>query len=107
MEHTGHVALVESEKTALILALKRPDIVWIATAGKKGFMHERLWPLCGRKVFVLPDADALDEWTQRVEELNREHGYQFIVPDEYRGRCTLEARERKWDLADMLLMENC
>ena len=107
MEHTGHVALVESEKTALILALKRPDIVWIATAGKKGFMHERLWPLCGRKVYVLPDADALDEWTQRVEELNREHGYQFIVPDEYRGMCTLEARERKWDLADMLLMENC
>lgn len=106
MDHTGTIALVESEKTALILAIKYPHILWIATGGKKGFMHDRLWPLCGREVYVLPDADALDEWTQKAEGFNREHGYRLIVPDEYRTMCTPQAREHKWDLADMLLADN-
>ena len=100
------IALVESEKTALIMTIRYPNILWLATGGKKGFIHERLWPICGREVFVLPDADALDEWMAKAEVLNREHGYRFIIHEDYVRRCTPEARARKMDIADMLLIDN-
>lgn len=99
------IALMESEKTALYMAIKFPNILWLATGGKKGLTHERLWPICGKEVFVIPDADALDEWTTKVEQLNREQGYHLTIPEAYIDMCTPEARERKWDLADMLLSE--
>lgn len=109
----GSIAIVESEKTALYLTLRYPNILWLATGGKQNFRHEVLWPLCGKEVFVLPDADALDDWAGKAEMLNREkplpgeedkgYGYHLVVPDVYRDMCTPEARKRKWDLADMLL----
>ena len=101
----GSIALVESEKTAIILTLWFPNILWLATGGKQNFKHEVLWPICGREVFVLPDADALDDWMAKAEVLNREHGYRFIIHNDYVRLCTPEAREKKQDLADMLLME--
>ena len=100
----GSIAIVESEKTAIMLTLWFPNILWLATGGKQNFKHEVLWPLCGREVFVLPDADALDEWMAKAEVLNREHGYSFIIHEDYVRRCTPEARARKMDIADMLLM---
>ena len=99
----GSVALVESEKTALYMTIRFPNILWLATGGKQNFKHEVLWPLCGKKVFVLPDADALDEWTEKVEMLNRYYGYKFIIHEDYARRCIPEAREKKKDIADMLL----
>ena len=107
------IALVESEKTALIMAIKFSNILWLATGGKQNFKHEVLWPLCGHDVFVLPDADALDEWAEKIEKLNREkplpgeedkgYGYHLTIPDVYRDMCTTEARKKKWDIADMML----
>lgn len=100
MSHTGPIALVESEKTALILSLKYPHILSLATGGKQGFKRDILWPLCGRQVILLPDADALDECTHKAATLNRTHGYHFTIPGEYRTLCTPEARQRKMDPAD-------
>lgn len=107
------IALVESEKTALIMAIKFPNILWLATGGKQNFKHEVLWPLCGHNVFVLPDADAIDEWAEKIEVLNREnplpgeedkgYGYRLIIPDVYRDMCTTEAIAKKMDIADMML----
>ena len=98
------IAVVESEKTAIYLTLKFPNILWLSPGSTPHFQHDMLWPLCGQKEgYVLPDADALDEWTRKVEELNHREGYNFIISDQYRNKCTPEARQRKWDLADMML----
>ena len=101
----GSIAIVESEKTAIYLTLRFPNILWLATGGKQNFKHDVLWPICGREVFVLPDVDALDDWMAKAEVLNREHGYRFIIHKDYVRRCTPEARGKKQDLADMLLMD--
>jgi len=58
------VAVVESEKTALIMQIKsRSEVgcLWMATGGKS-FQIERLEPLRGRKVIFYPDFDAGDAW---------------------------------------------
>ena len=98
------IALVESEKTALIMSILVPQTTWLATGGKQNFKHEMLWTICEQDVAVYPDADALDNWSRKMEELNREHGYRFFIPDWYREKCTTEAIAKKMDIADMLLV---
>lgn len=103
--HTRTIALVESEKTALFLTVKYPNIIWLATGGMKNFKHEMLWPLIGYDVIVLPDADALNEWSRKMETLNIEYAYNLVIPNWYLTLCTPEAQEKKWDFADMVLRE--
>lgn len=96
------MAVVESEKSAIILSILCPDIVWFATGGMDNFKTEMLEVVKPYNVIVYPDADALDIWSKKVDQFNHD-GYHFCIPDWYRNMCTPEARQRKWDLADMML----
>ena len=60
------VALVESEKTAIICSAMMPQYLWLATGGKSGLTSERLSSLKGRKVIVFPDIDAFKDWQQKI-----------------------------------------
>ena len=51
------VALVESEKTAIICSAMMPQYLWLATGGKSQF-NSRLTVLKGRKIIAFPDIDA-------------------------------------------------
>ena len=100
------VMLVESEKTALIMSLIKPDTVWLATGGKANFKEQMLWPLLGHEVAVYPDADALHDWAVRIAQLNRELGHRLYIPTGYYNLMDHdEARREGWDLADILLRE--
>ena len=64
------VAIVESEKTALIAAHFIPDFTWLATGGTHGcFNREAIQVLEGREVILFPDLKATDEWRQRLPML--------------------------------------
>ena len=60
------VALVESEKTAIICSAMMPQYLWLATGGKSGLTSERLCSLKGRKIIVFPDIDAFKDWQQKI-----------------------------------------
>ena len=60
------VALVESEKTAIICSAMMPQYLWLATGGKSGLTSERLSALKGRKIIVFPDIDAFKDWQQKI-----------------------------------------
>ena len=51
------VALVESEKTAIICSGLIPEYLWLAT-GEKSQFNERLKVLIGRDVVAFPDVDG-------------------------------------------------
>lgn len=97
------VGVLESEKSAIILSILCPDIIWLATGGMDNFKAEMLEVIKPFDIFVYPDADGLDIWSEKVEMFNREHGYHLYIPDWYREKCTPEARARKMDIADMML----
>ena len=59
------VALVESEKTAVICAGLMPNYLWLATGGKSS-INDRLMVLYGRKVIAFPDIDGFQEWTTKL-----------------------------------------
>ena len=99
-------AIVESEKTALIMSLVCPDKVWLATGGKANFKESMLAPLIGLEVTVYPDADALHDWYIRAVEMNRTLGTRLHIPTGYYNLMDHdEARREGRDLADILLRE--
>lgn len=60
----GPIGLVESEKTAVIMAGQLPDYVWLATGGRTNL--SKVHTLKGKKVVAFPDTDAFNEWTERL-----------------------------------------
>lgn len=97
------VAIVESEKTALISSFYMPQFQWIATGGKHGcFNDENLQILKGRKTILFPDLGAWEDWlvkADRMKSLNIE----VEIFDFLEKRATPEQREEGYDIADFLL----
>lgn len=52
----GPVAVVESEKSALICAIEYPGHIWLATGGSNMIGLDLFMPLAGRDVTLFPDA---------------------------------------------------
>lgn len=96
------VAIVESEKTALIASIHFPEFVWIATGGKNGCKwttREVNGVLRDRHVVLFPDLGAFDDWTQKSELL---HAKSVRVANTLELYATREDREAGLDLADFI-----
>ena len=59
---TAPVAIVESEKTALICAAIYPEYVWLATGGANMISVEKSMRLAGRDVYLFPDVGCYKDW---------------------------------------------
>jgi hypothetical protein len=67
------VAIVESEKTAVIMAGINPKVIWLATGGANGARWtepETFRVLEGRKVVLYPDLGMTNEWDDKAKILN-------------------------------------
>ena len=93
------VALVESEKTAIICAALMPQYLWLATGGKSQF-NNRLTSLKGRKIIAFPDIDAYHDWLRRTADFPH---LDLKVSDLLEKHATPEARTAHIDLADWLM----
>lgn len=58
------VAIVESEKTAIIASMFFPDAIWLATGGLNNLREETTGCLKGRRIFLFPDLGAEDKWAK-------------------------------------------
>ena len=61
------VALVESEKSALIASGVYPEYIWLATGGKSQLSIDKLKVLQGRTVIMFPDVDGFEYWSNLSE----------------------------------------
>ncbi|MBQ6767732.1 MAG: hypothetical protein IJP46_03560 [Prevotella sp.] len=96
MRPDATVCLVESEKTALILAAAQPDHLWLATCGSSGLSASKCACLQGRRVVLFPDSGCLDKWQKRMDE---------TCGIDYSFCKDLEQYPPNTDLADLLLEE--
>jgi hypothetical protein len=71
-ENVTTVAIVESEKTAILFSEKRPDIVWLATGSLSNFSKKLLDPLKGLLVKVFPDKGCYDKWLEVANACNKD-----------------------------------
>ena len=91
------VCLVESEKTALVMAARHPDQLWLATGGSGGLSAEKLDCLRGRRVCLFPDSGCYDKWRTVMQQTN---GINYTITDQ------LEQYPPNTDLVDILLGES-
>jgi len=58
------IAVVESEKTAIISSLFYPDKIWVATGGISNF--KLIETLKGREVIIYPDLGCYEKWRDKA-----------------------------------------
>ena len=73
MEQT--VCIVESEKTALLMAIaygNHAKQVWMACGGLENLTRDKLKPLIDqhRKIILYPDRDGIEKWRVKCEQLH-------------------------------------
>lgn len=95
-DSSTNVMIVESEKNAIFGALAFPDYTWLAVGSSQDI--GKIWKVkdilakC-RSVIVIPDADALLDWSEQVERLN-------LNNSKVSNLCAGHAGG--WDLADII-----
>ena len=99
-DNVKQVAIVESEKTALIMSIEFPKYTWMSTGSLNGFKYEYLAPLKGTVIIAFPDKGGYNKWKETSELLN-EKGFNIEVSK------LLENKDFKngWDLVDMMYYE--
>lgn len=94
------IAIVESEKTAIIMSIEAPNYIWLATGSKSNLKEELLKPLKNRIVVLYPDNDSFNDWQKLVNQLKLK-GYKIAISN------LLEKMElsQGFDLADLCFNE--
>ena len=97
---THIVALVESEKTAVIMSIFKPNYSWLATGSKSGLKYEFLKPIKDYRIIAFPDKGEYSDWFHMAKQLNK-LGFKITVND------WLENFDYKTgtDIADVYLKE--
>ena len=104
----GNIAIVESEKTAIILSEKFPDFIWLSCGGLQMFKPELLEPLLQYRIIIFPDTDATGEafkyWTQVAQEAQRLYKFRYPlrISPLLEQKATPEQKQQKIDLVDFL-----
>jgi hypothetical protein len=97
------IAIVESEKSAIIASCYLPQYLWIATGGKHGcFNAENFEKFIGRKVVLFPDLGAIELWKLKAKQM-QELGIEIAIFDYLECNATKEQIKEGYDIADFLL----
>ena len=105
---TSSVALVESEKTAIILSEKFPDFIWLSCGGLQMFKPELLAPLVNHKVIIFPDTDetgeAYKQWLAVLQQAQRQYVFKYPlrISRLLENHASLEQKQQKIDLVDYI-----
>ena len=108
--HCCTVAVVEAEKTAVILSELYPQYIWLASGGLGEVQPDKFRALRGCKVILFPDTDpdgiAYSRWSNVAEEVMRSVFWEGSPPIRVsrilEDHATEEQKRRKIDLVDFI-----
>ncbi|MBK7798505.1 MAG: hypothetical protein KA251_02545 [Saprospiraceae bacterium] len=101
IEKTKPVAIVESEKTAVIASVYLPQFIWLAVGSLSNLNAEKCSILKGRSVTLFPDLNGFEKWSSKAKELS--HLEIFTVSDLLERKATEAEKKQGFDLADYLI----
>ena len=99
-DKTKPVAIVESEKTAVITSVYLPQFIWLAVGSLTNLNAEKCGILKGRTVTLFPDLNGFEKWNNKAKELS--HLTIFTVSDLLERKATEAEKKQGFDLADYL-----
>ena len=104
------IAIVEAEKTAVILSAYYPQYIWLASGGLGEVQVEKFRPLRGRKIILFPDTDpdgkAYQYWYQAAQTVMAQLFWEGSPPIRVSAileqHATPDQKRRKIDLVEYL-----
>jgi hypothetical protein len=106
-DKTKPVAIVESEKTAVIASAYLPEFIWLAAGSLTNLNIEKCNVLKGRMVTLFPDLKCFEKWSLKTKELSTQLGGTILNVSDLLERKANEAEKmRGFDLADYLVKFN-
>ena len=100
------IAVVEAEKTAVIMSEHFPQYLWLAAGGLFELTADKLFPLRHHRIILFPDTDtdltAYTRWYEVAQEARRRYGLNVSVSPLLEQRATPEQKQRKIDLVEYL-----
>ena len=104
------IAVVEAEKTAVILSELYPQYVWLAAGGLGEVQVDKFRPLRGHKVIMFPDTDpegvAYNRWYEAAQRVMQQPFWEDSPPirvsNVLERHASPEQKARKIDLVDFL-----
>ena len=100
-DKTKPIAIVESEKTAIIASVYLPQFIWLAAGGLHGLNPEKCRILAGRNGVLFPDLKMFETWKRKAKEISQVA--RFKVSDLLELKATQAERKQGLDLVDYLL----
>jgi hypothetical protein len=101
------VAIVESERTAVVLSELAPESLWLSTVSGSDFTIDMLEPLAGRTITVFPHTDPTMSnyvtWLEIADTAKRTYGLDMTVLDILEESATSEQKSRHIDILDYIL----
>ena len=74
------IAIVESEKTAIVMSIFIPDFIWLATGSKQNLKFDLLKPIKKRNIVLFPDKGEYSNWLNTANDLNK-LGFKIAVSE--------------------------
>jgi hypothetical protein len=100
------VAIVESEKTAIIATVYLPQFTWLACGSLTNLTKDRLQPLIDRRIILFPDLGAFNSWQTRATEIQKTLSCQIVVSDLLELHASETDKVNGLDLADYLITQD-
>lgn len=95
------IAIVESEKTAIIASVYFPNLTWMATGGKGCLNEKLLTPLINHQIILFPDLNAFSEWSSKAQDLSDR--FDIRVSSYLENIANSSQKKDGLDLADFLI----
>jgi len=107
------VAIVESEKSALIMSIAKPEYLWMACGSLNNFNERFLLPVKQAVITAFPDTDYPSQkgvlkstsftlWERAAQRMNR-NGWNIKVSSALEDTATIPQRMDKIDIADIII----
>ena len=107
------IAIVESEKSAIIMSIDMPDYLWMACGSLNNLNEQFLKPLQGRTIVAFPDVDIKRDkksgvsqscalWEKTAQQLRRQ-GWDITVETTLEKTVNSSQRMDKIDIADLAI----
>lgn len=113
IERHDTIAVVESEKTCIIMSLEVTDRTWMALGGLNFLTEQMLVPIKHKNILLYPDLDLENDrklhksktyalWWRKAQALSRQ-GFKIAVSDFLEDHASTYDRLQKHDIADFFM----
>lgn len=101
LQEAKPVAIVESEKTAIVASVYLPQFIWLAVGSLSNLTESKCQALKGRTVTLFPDLNGFEKWSSKAKELS--HLAIFTASDLLERKATEAEKKQGLDLVDYLI----